>query len=238
MNILAVETSAKAASVALGRDGKLLAHYYQNNGLTHSRTLLPMAEALLAHCEMRVQDVDGFAVAIGPGSFTGLRIGISAVKGLAVSGNKPCWGISTLEAMALQAGVFDGVVCAVMDARRDQVYNAIFAFSQGKCTRLCPDRAVALEQVAEDLSKIEKLIFIVGDGTELCYNYSKKKGIQVFPVPEHLRWQNAVGVLNAAFDGRAPVSAVELDANYLRLSQAERERLARLAQEAEQARQP
>ena len=232
MNILAVETSAKAVSVALGCDGNLLAYHFQNNGLTHSTTLLPMVQSLLTTCGMDIQAVDGFAVAVGPGSFTGLRIGIATIKGLALSRKKPCWGISTLEAMALQSGVFDGLVCSVMDARRNQVYNALFEMENGRCIRRCPDRAVSLAELRADLAKTEKFRFLVGDGAKLCYNDLKEHGIPAFLLPEHLRWQNATGVLIAAFDGRSPLSPVELSANYLRLPQAERERREKLARES------
>ena len=144
MLILAFESSAKAASVALCRDGHLISQYSQCSGLTHSRTLLPMAEDMLKNAELKLQDVDLIAVAHGPGSFTGIRIGVSTVKGLAWAADKPCVGVSTLEAMAWHGLAAGGVVCPVMDARRSQVYNALFAIRDGRPERLCPDRPIAL----------------------------------------------------------------------------------------------
>ena len=126
MRILAFETSAKAASVALADDRTLVAEVYQNTGLTHSRTLLAMAEHLLQSCEWTPRDVDAVAVAKGPGSFTGIRIGVAAAKGFAWGRELPLYGVSTLEAMALGLGELEGLVCPVMDARREQVYNALF----------------------------------------------------------------------------------------------------------------
>ena len=140
MITLAFESSAKAASVALVRDGSLISQYSQCSGLTHSRTLLPMAEDLLKNAELQLSDVDLFAVAHGPGSFTGIRIGVSTVKGLAWACDKPCVGVSTLESMAWHGLAAGGLVCPVMDARRSQVYNALFEIRDGKPARLTEDR--------------------------------------------------------------------------------------------------
>ena len=148
MLILAFETSAKAASAALLEDGKLLAESYQNTGLTHSQTLMVMAENLLHQCGKTVNDVNAVAVAAGPGSFTGVRIGVAAAKGFAWGREVPCYGVSTLEAIALSLGEYQGYVCPVMDARRNQVYNALFEIKDGKPVRLCDDRAIALSELA------------------------------------------------------------------------------------------
>ena len=144
MLILAFETSAKAASAALLEDGRLLGESYQNTGLTHSQTLLVMAENLLAQCGKTVAEVTAVAVAAGPGSFTGVRIGVAAAKGFAWGRELPCYGVSTLEAMALSLGAWQGYVCPCMDARRSQVYNALFSVNQGTLERLREDRAIAL----------------------------------------------------------------------------------------------
>ena len=172
MLILALESSAKAASVALCRDGALIAQTVQCSGLTHSRTLLPMAEDLLKNAGVSLSDVDEIAVAHGPGSFTGVRIGVSAAKGLAWGAQKPAVGVSTLEAMAwhgLAAGE-GALVCPVMDARRNQVYNALFEIRGGKPERLCEDRAISLDVLCAELGKMKKCAFLVGDGAALCYN--------------------------------------------------------------------
>ena len=159
MKILAFETSAKAGSVALLENGTLLAENYCNTGLTHSQTLMVMAEDLLKSCDLTVKNVDAVAVAAGPGSFTGVRIGVAAAKGLAWGGDLPCYGVSTLESMALSLGAYDGYVLPVMDARRSQVYNAIFLAEGGKLTRITEDRAIALADLAEEIKIFQKPIF-------------------------------------------------------------------------------
>ena len=153
MKILALESSATACSVALCEDEALIAQSFQNNGLTHSRTLMPMAVSLLDNCGTALDAVELIAVAAGPGSFTGLRIGVAAAKGLAWPGNKPCAACSTLESMAWCLAHLDGEICAVMDARRNQVYNARFRAAGGRLERLCPDRAVGLDALADELKR-------------------------------------------------------------------------------------
>ena len=154
MLILAFETSAKAASVALMEGEKLLGESYQNTGLTHSQTLMVMAEDLLKQCNKTVQDVTAVAVAEGPGSFTGVRIGVAAAKGFAWGACVPCYGVSTLEAMAESLGVYQGYVCACMDARRSQVYNALFYVDHGVVERHTEDRAISLAELGEDARRI------------------------------------------------------------------------------------
>lgn len=227
MLILAFESSARPASVALLRDGSLLSQYSQCSALTHSRTLLPMAEDMLKNAELTIGDVDLFAVAHGPGSFTGVRIGVSTVKGLAWAANKPCVGVSTLEAMAWHGLAAGGVVCPVMDARRGQVYNALFEIRNGKPVRLCGDRPIALEELAPQLRELESPAFLVGDGAAITAKYLETAGIPFRMAPENLRWQSAWGVAMAASE-REPGTADSLLPVYLRLSQAERERQARL----------
>ena len=233
MLILAFESSARAASVALVEDGRLLSQYSQCSGLTHSRTLLPMAEDMLKNAELSLDKVDLFAVAHGPGSFTGIRIGVSTVKGLAWAADKPCVGVSTLEAMAWHGLAAGGLVCPVMDARRSQVYNALFQVENGKPVRLCEDRPIALSQLAEELRTLNAPAFLIGDGAELAEKYLREQAIPCTVAPENLRWQSAWGVAMAAMD-KTPGNADALLPVYLRLSQAERERQERLAREAEQ----
>ena len=170
MLILTFETSAKAGSVALWQDGKLLGESYQNTGLTHSQTLLSMAENLIASCGYTPQDVTAAAVAAGPGSFTGVRIGVAAAKGFAWGVEIPCCGVSTLEAMAENFGIYDGYVLPVMDARRNQVYNAVFRADQGVLSRIKEDRAISLAELCEELKEIGGPIYLVGDGSTLTYN--------------------------------------------------------------------
>ena len=230
MLILAFETSAKAASVALHDGQKLLAEGYQNTGMTHSQTLMVMAEDALKQCGKLPQDVTAVAVAEGPGSFTGVRIGAAAAKGFAWGRQIPCYGISTLEAMAESLGVYQGYVCPVMDARRAQVYNALFYVNQGAVTRVTSDRAIALSDLAKELKNLAKPVFLVGDGSNLCYNTLSEEVPNLVLPPEHRMHQRAVGVAllaaRQAAQGLSPDGA-ELTPNYLRLSQAEREKLER-----------
>lgn len=228
MLILAFETSAKAASVALTEDGKLLGESYQNTGLTHSQTLLVMAEGLLKQCGKTVREVTAVAVAEGPGSFTGVRIGVAAAKGFAWGGEVPCYGVSTLEAMAETLGIFQGYVCPCMDARRSQVYNALFYVNQGKRERLREDRAIALADLAEELKTLKGPIFLVGDGCVLAYRTLSAEIPNLILPPEHRMHQRAVGVALLAEQKLAagePGDGNALTPNYLRLSQAERERM-------------
>ena len=231
MLILSFESSARAASVALVRDGHLVSQSTQCSGLTHSRTLLPMAEDMLKNAELTVKDVDVLAVAQGPGSFTGIRIGVSTVKGLAWGAEKPCVGVSTLEAMAWHGVAAGGVICPVMDARRGQVYNALFAIRDGKPVRLCPDRPIALDELLPELQALAEPVFLVGDGAAMTAAFLEKAGLPFRLAPENLVWQDAWGVAMAAMD-KPRVSGAELLPVYLRLSQAERERQERLAAEA------
>lgn len=231
MLILAFETSAKAASVAVLDENRLLAEAYQNTGMTHSQTLLVMAEDLLKQCGKTVSDVSAVAVAAGPGSFTGVRIGVAAAKGFAWGAELPCYGVSTLEAMAESLGVFSGFVCPVMDARRSQVYNAVFSARDGKLERVAQDRAISLSELGEELSKLDGPIFLVGDGSELTYRTLSARVPDLVAPPEHRQHQRAVGVAilarRMAERGEAPSGGALLP-NYLRLSQAEREKLERL----------
>ena len=228
MLLLAFETSAKAASVALFEGNTLLGEQYQNTGLTHSQTLLVMAEDLLAQCGKKAAEVTAVAVANGPGSFTGVRIGVAAAKGFAWGGECPIYGVSTLEAMALGLGVFEGYVCPVMDARRSQVYNALFYVNQGKLERITPDRAIALSDLEEELKNLKKSVFLVGDGSKLCYNTLSEAVPHLVMPPESRMHQRAVGVGLAALAQGNPDDPAGLSPNYLRLSQAERERNERL----------
>ena len=230
MLLLAFETSAKAASVALFDQGKLLGESYQNTGLTHSQTLMVMAEDLLKQCGHTPAEVQGVAVAEGPGSFTGVRIGVAAAKGFAWGGQIPCWGVSTLEAMAQGLGIYQGYVCPVMDARRQQVYNALFYVNQGALSRVTEDRAIALSDLKLELQQLSEPVFLVGDGSNLCHTTLSGDVPGLVLPPEHKMHQRAVGVGLAALAKIAAGEAGDgnsLTPNYLRLSQAERERLER-----------
>ena len=210
MKILALETSAKSVSAAVVENGAVLAAAYQNMGLTHSVTLMPLVDSMLKNAGLTAKNMELIAVAAGPGSFTGLRIGVSAAKGLA-------WAL-------------EGTVICPMDARRQQIYNAVFDCRDGALTRRCEDRAVALEVLAEELKNDNNRKIIVGDGAQLCYTYLLEHGIACRLAPPDSLYQKAAGVGLAAermaAEGRT-VTAQELRPVYLRLSQAERERLAK-----------
>ncbi len=228
MKILALESSALAASAAVCEDEELIAQSFQRTGLTHSATLMPMAEDLLKNAGLTLREIDVIAVAAGPGSFTGLRIGVSAAKGLAWALDKPCAPCSTLEAMAWQTAHLEGELCPVMDARRRQVYNARFRGEGGRPVRLTQDRAISVEELLEEIKKSGKAQILVGDGARLCYNAFQEEGVPVRLAPPHLLFQTAWGVARLGLElARADrlVSAAALAPEYHRLSQAERERL-------------
>ena len=228
MLMLALESSAKAASAALFEEDKMLGLSVANSGLTHSRTLLPMAESLVKNLDRRIQDIDVVAVAHGPGSFTGLRIGMAEAKGLCWALDIPVIGVSTLEAMACGGPQMEGVMlCCVMDARRSQVYNALFTVLDGRPVRMTDDRAISLGDLETELQSSKKPWVLLGDGAELCYNSLKESGLSLTLAPEPLRIQNARGVGMAAL-GKEPRPIAELLPVYLRLSQAERERQAKM----------
>ncbi len=225
MNIIALETSAKAVSAAITQNGCILASGYQDTGLTHSRTLMPIVEHLFRNTGLTLQDMDAVAVSAGPGSFTGIRIGVSAAKGLAFAADKPAVGVSTLAAMARNVAFCDGVVVCAMDARRNQIYNALFLAQDGQLTRLTEDRAVALSDLAEELRNDPRPKTVVGDGARLCAEALDSAGIACRLAPPHLIMQNAMSVALEAEHLAAEsglVSAQALSPVYLRPPQAQR----------------
>ena len=223
MKILAIESSARAASVALSDDGRLAAQYFLSAGLTHSATLMKMAEDMLATLGLSVRGLGCIAVAHGPGSFTGIRIGVSAAIGLAWGADLPACGVSTLEAMAHQIEEPDTVVCPVMDARRNEVYTASFSFEDGRIKRLTEDRAIPVAELAAEAAAAKQTYVLLGDGAGLARAAFEASGALFRLAPELLRLQSAWGVACAARE--APkLSPGELKPNYLRVSQAERER--------------
>lgn len=225
MLVLGIESSATAASVAVAEGEKLLGQYYCNTAMTHSQTLLPMAEALVQSLGKTWADFGLLAVSAGPGSFTGVRIGVSCVKGIAFAHNIPCCGVSTLEAIAYNGLACEGnILCAVMDARCGQVYNALFQVEKGALRRLTEDRALAIEALAEECKGYGPHIMLLGDGAALCHQAFSTWGARL--APEAQRFQQAASV---AFIGQQraqqglAVPAAELLPAYLRLPQAERE---------------
>ena len=234
MKLLAVDTSAKAASVCLASDDSIIGEFFVNTALTHSQTLMPMLEQLLESTGTKIGDLGAIAVNAGPGSFTGVRIGVAAVKGLAFANDLPCVPVSTLESMAYNCLGMDCVVCAVMDARCSQVYNAMFRVTGERVERLCEDRALALSDLREKLAKTEAPVMLVGDGARLCAGYLAESSADARLAPMSIRMQTASSVAQAAFESLkngGAVSAAELMPVYLRLPQAQRELNKRLGRE-------
>ena len=231
MRILGIECTATPVSCAIVEDGKLKGEFFLNLKTTHSQTLLPMVEQVLKLSGLNFSDIDVVAATAGPGSFTGVRIGISAVKGLCFTEKKPCVPVSVLESMAYNLIGQNCIVCAAMDARCNQVYNALFEIKDGSITRLCEDRALMIDDVLKDLAEIhvkspETPIFAVGDGAELFVRSTEGKGVPVKLPPEHLKLQRASSVCFAAENRAAAGHTVDPDKLlpvYLRLPQAERE---------------
>lgn len=231
MKILSFESSAVSAGVCLTEGTDVIASAFQNCGLTHSRTLLPMAEQVLHNVGLKPCDLDGFAVAAGPGSFTGIRIGVATVKGLCFGTDKPCVGVSTLEAMAWNLIGMQGTVSCVMDARAGQVYHARFALDgRNPPLRLTPDHAVTISSLGEEIGQNSEIL--VGDGAKMCYTKLIEICPQIAAAPSHLIYPGAYGVAMAAlpqFVSGQTVTAQQLDAVYLRKPQAVQMREKRLA---------
>ncbi|MBQ9802993.1 MAG: tRNA (adenosine(37)-N6)-threonylcarbamoyltransferase complex dimerization subunit type 1 TsaB [Clostridia bacterium] len=228
MLILALDSTAVVATVALCRDDQPLASFTLKNGNTHSETLLPMAKALFDVTGYTADDVDLFACSEGPGSFTGVRIGAATIKGLAFGKQKTVIGVSSLEAMARNLLPANGLICPVMNARRGQVYNALFLAKDNCLTRLCPDRALAATELYDELLARGEPFYLIGDGCEVAK--AAFGDLTSLPVPALLTEQNAVGVARAAlalFESGVRTTDQELSPTYLRLPQAERERLAK-----------
>lgn len=227
MKLLAIDCSAKSASCAIIEDEKIIASSFVNTNLTHSQTLLPMVNCALDSSKTSINEIDAFAVSAGPGSFTGIRIGISAIKGMATPKNVPCVSVSTLYAVAENFIDRDALICAVMDARCNQFYCALFRVKDGKIKRLCPDRTEKAEILAAEIMKnrVKCPIIIAGDGAEIFFPFVENKS-NTFLAEEHLRYQNGVGVAFAGlktFKKGEFVSPEKLLPVYLRLPQAERE---------------
>ncbi len=227
MKILALDSTAVTASVALCKDSELLAEYTIRNGNTHSENLLPMIESMLHFFSLSPDDIDLFAASAGPGSFTGVRIGAATLKGLAFDTKKPCLGVSTLEALAYNLIGEEGLICPVMNARRRQVYTALFRIKDQKAERLMPDSAIAISELDELLQAYSEPIRLVGDGYEITKSLLTHATLET---PERLRHQSAFSVAQVAllsYQNGVSTADTEMFPSYLRPSQAERERAAR-----------
>ena len=230
MIILAFDGTAKCASCAILRDDICLGEYNVDNGLTQSELLLPMAESLMKSLRLNFSDVELYATSVGPGSFTGVRIGAALVKGLAFGKNVPCAEVSTLEALAENARGLRGIIVPAMDARRGQVYTAIFRCDGENLTRLTEDIAISITELGERLREFDEPIYLTGDGYGVAKKGLTAAGLQIENTPVALRNQSAASVARVAlrqFKEGKTVSDTELSPTYLRLPQAERERLER-----------
>ena len=224
LKILAVDSSAKSASVAITEDDRLISESFVNVGLTHSETLMPMIESSLNNAKLNINDIDAFCVTTGPGSFTGIRIGVAAIKGLAQPGKKLCGGVSTLEAMAYNLADFNGIVCCAMDARCSQVYTAIFEVSHKSIKRLTEDMAIPIDELFRMLSAYDSDIILVGDGAQLCYDSFGEKLYSCSLACGMLRFQRAYGAVLSALSHDDVFKSPEILAPiYIRPPQAERE---------------
>ena len=228
MKILAIDSTAGPASAAIYEDGKILGEFFINTKLTHSVTLMTMCEALLKNTMTDIKEIDAFAVSAGPGSFTGVRIGVAAVKGMAQALSQPCVSVSALEAMAQNLKGTECVICAVMDARCRQFYNALFESKNGQITRLTEDRALSSEELAGELEQLPGRIILTGDGSGAALGLMFPLLPRLETAQEQLKYQRASGVCFVAaqkFMQGQTVSASELMPVYLRLPQAQRELL-------------
>ena len=233
MKILSLDSTAIVSTVAITENKKLLAQFSINNGNTHSETLLPMIEACLKVLKLTVDDIDLFACSAGPGSFTGVRIGAATIKGIAFDKGKPCAPVSSLDALAHNLLYADGIVCPVMNARRSQLYNALYLCENGNLTRLCDDRLISVFDLEEELCKYaDKKIFLCGDGYDIAKGSFTK--IKAEDIPLIHQYQSAYSVALCALDMAKQellTTDIELSPVYLRASQAERERLEKLEAE-------
>ncbi len=224
MKILAIDSCMNTSTVAALEDERLLALYTVNTENTHSETLLPMIRDALSSAGINADEIDAYAVSYGPGSFTGVRIGVATVKGLAFGKNKPCVEVSTVEALAMNLDGFDGIICPVMNARRGQVYTGVFRNG----VRLMEDRCMMLDELIPILESYGEKIYFVGDGYELA----KARNIKNMGyTPEPLRYANGYSVGKIAYGkikNSESVSDSDIRVNYLRKPQAEREREERL----------
>lgn len=230
MQILAFDSSALTASVAIWRDGKILSELSSTNGLNHSVRLLPMIDTALHLADTSLSETDAFAISAGPGSFTGVRIGISTLKGLAFASEKLCAPVSTLEALAYNELGFSGLICPVMDARRSEFYNALFtADSLGTLQRVTEDRAISAEGLILECKAQNLPIILCGDGAELFYQHCQTHFCNDFvrlsaPTRRFQRAASVACVGKKMLDLSMGISVRELAPLYLRASGAERKK--------------
>lgn len=225
IKVLAIESSAKTASAAIVSEDKIISEAFVNSNLTHSQTLLPMVEAVFNNSAVDIREVDGLAVAYGPGSFTGVRIGVSMIKGMAFASKLPCVPVSTLKALAYNLIDEKDYISAVMDARCNQVYNCIYQSTDSGLIQLTEERAIPISRLETEFAGLEGRIFLVGDGSSLCYDSFGNKYDNIRIAPESLRFGRAasVGKLGIQMLKKGEyITGEQLAPLYLRPSRAER----------------
>ena len=228
MKILALDSSGNVATVGIAENDELIYEQYANTGLTHSKNLVPMIDNALAFCGLKPSDIDLYAVSKGPGSFTGIRIGISAVKAMSWACNKPCCGVSSLEALAWNNISSRDKICCVTDLVGGKLYNAFFESDGTQIIRLSEDAAMTPDELAEQIKSENKKCLLVGNAAEIFANYIQQCGTDVKIAPKNVRYQHAYGVARSAyasFLNNDYTTADGLLPSYIRIPQAEQERL-------------
>lgn len=236
MKILSLDSTAKVACAAVCENEKMLSSFVCHNALSHSELLLPMAEQAMRQAGVKIDDIELFTCTVGPGSFTGVRIGSAVIKGLSFGRNVPCVPVSTLHSLAQNLFGLDGIYCPLMDARRNQVYNALFEYKDGALVRLTEDRAVSLQELADELCEkySDKKIYLSGDGYDIAKKFLASYPLQIQETPVSLINQNAVSTAICAYEifkNGGALDDISFAPTYLRMPSAERERLERLKEE-------
>lgn len=231
MLIFSIDTCSMSSSASVVSDERMIAQFSVNHKKTHSERIMPQIEAMLEAADISINDIDAFAAAVGPGSFTGVRIGVATIKALAQAQNKPCIAVSALEGLAKGLVSFDGIISPILDARRNQVYNALFESDGKNLNRICPDRALALDELLQELEKTDKNILFTGDGLPVFKEtITETLKDKAFFAPLPLVFNQAASVALIALEklkNGETVSYSQLVPEYVRLSQAEQEKLRR-----------
>lgn len=230
MKILALDSTAKVACAAVCENEKMLSSFVCHNALSHSELLLPMAEQAMRQAGVKIDDIELFTCAVGPGSFTGVRIGVAVIKGLSFGRGVPCAPVSTLHSLAQNLFPLDGIYCPVMDARRNQVYNALFERKDGALVRLTDDRAISLQELSKELCEKyqDRKIYLSGDGYEIAKAFLSDFPLSIQETPVSLINQNAHSTAICAYEifkNGGALDDVSFATTYLRMPSAERERL-------------
>ncbi len=227
LKLLAIDTTSNVATAAVVDATKCLGEITLNDSKTHSQKLMPIIDSLLTELNLEVKDLQGIAVSRGPGSFTGLRIGMATAKAMGHALDLPVYTVSALEGLAYNVPAFEGLICPIIDARRDQVYTAIFRIDNGKMVRILEDSPLSIDELLIKLQKNQEKVLFLGDGIVRFEETIKEQlGIRSYFAPPHIRLQRAssVGFIVLTnidkYENSTYLNAVP---DYLRKTQAERE---------------